>query len=165
VGRWQVHRRRAGETVRYLRTHIFPQDAPKEPEEGGLTTAVSGIPAEGRPTFRAPGRLAPTRNWSRFAELIVFNTNQGNLLKKLKSLTIAREICATNQEAALHANSHLRAMRRAMKKSAVPMLRRTAICGQSAVTGRSRQKTFVKPSMAQALIVNNPACCMAGGIR
>jgi hypothetical protein len=56
-------------------------------------------------------------------------------------------------------------MRRAIRKSVVPIPRSTATCGQSAETGRSPQNTFVKPSMAQALMVNKPAFCMAGGIR
>src|ERR1700733_3453270 len=64
-----------------------------------------------------------------------------------------------------YANSHRRAMRRAMRKSVVPIPRSTATCGQSAETGRSRQNTLVNPSMAQALIVNKPIFCIVGGIR
>ena len=56
-------------------------------------------------------------------------------------------------------------MRRAIANSTMPMASSTHTCGHSSVTGRSRQKTFVKPSMAHALIVQRPAFCMAGGIR
>ena len=63
------------------------------------------------------------------------------------------------------ANSQRRAMRRATTKSTMPTARRTDTCGHRAVTGRSRQKTLVKPSMAQALMVNMPAFCMVSGIR
>src|SRR6202161_3935206 len=64
-----------------------------------------------------------------------------------------------------YANSHRRAMRRAIRKSVVPIPRSTATCGQSEEPGRARENTLVNPSIAHALMVNKPAFCMAMGMR
>ena len=82
---------------------------------------------------------------------------------KLENEVQARD--STEAAESGQANSQRRAMRRATRKSTMPTPRRTDTCGPRAVTGRSRQKTLVKPSMAQALMVNMPAFCIVSGIK
>src|ERR1039458_8762009 len=53
--------------------------------------------------------------------------------------------------------SQRRASLRAMAHNTTPTPSSTSTCGQRCETGSSRQKTFVNPSIAQALMVSKPA--------
>src|ERR1035438_5793642 len=67
--------------------------------------------------------------------------------------------------ALVYAYSQRRATLLAMRKRTIATDNRTLTWGHKADTGRSRQKTLVKPSMAHALMVKRPAFWMLGGIR
>src|ERR1035438_9324061 len=79
--------------------------------------------------------------------------------------SIVKLMAQVSKDASRQAYSQRRATLRAIRNSTIPTARRTPTCGQSSLTGRSRQNTLVKPSIAQALMVNRPAFCMAAGIK
>ena len=81
-------------------------------------------------------------------------------LSNSSSITVHR-----SPSTAVHAYSHRRAILRATTNSTTADPDSTETCGHSAVIGSSRQKIFVNPSIAHALIVNNPAFCIDSGIR
>ncbi len=98
-------------------------------------------------------RISSGEGWdSTNAQLVTFN-----------SASAAR--CCFSSSLSSHAYSHLLATLRATTNSTTPIPTNTATCGHRSVTGKSRQNTFVNPSIAQALIVSNPAFCMLSGIR